>query len=530
MATNPGPKPAYFSKSGVEGRFRTPPKHKAACVLGERLVDLGRYDQAERLFRSIVASDPNHFGGRFGLGRICERQERWLEAKDHFSWAVELRPSSFDALFSLGRTLRSLGRSRQGEKILRRAASLEPWNYRAPLELGLLYKEWRKPLEAGASFSRAIRLNSAAHEPYLQRMTVSLRQGRFASAFADAERYLDLGLATENRILRLTYPFGEHIRPPWDPDILKSIQRKLCRFIRREPRNIWARFYLLGLQTLLEERLWDEDVVDAVSRLARGRYLWMRWFSGNSLLRMGDFHRAINDLRPLIREYPQLTQAGCLLGEAWLGLGRAKEAMSALDRVKPRAAGQLASWLTWKGELYLWMADYGGALEILEKAGDFELAFCWRGLAKLKLGRVEEALVDLDEAVRRFPKDAEARTARGEAYRLCARYEEAARDLALAVALSAVSLSPVNPLAAVNQALIKSEQGDNAGMRLVFESIRESRCPFVEFLGNRNSDWRTKRHLSPKKIQMLLAQALKQAAGNRRSDYSLLIAARLNRS
>jgi predicted TPR repeat methyltransferase len=158
----------------------------------------GRLDEAETLYRQILAAQPNHprvlqllgvIIGQKGdlqmaanvigqaadldpenaecqtnLGEVLRRQGRLPEAIACFRRATELAPENGVAHFNLGLALTHAGRREEAIAAFRRVAALDPKHADALCNLGVLLLEARRDEEAVRYFEKARALRPAAAE------------------------------------------------------------------------------------------------------------------------------------------------------------------------------------------------------------------------------------------------------------------------------------------------------------------------------------------------------------------------------
>ncbi len=92
----------------------------ARAMLAEKM---GRLDQLERDLRSILSREPNHAQALNALGyTLADRTDRYEEALELISKALELKPDDYYILDSMGWVLYRLGRHQEALQYLRRAA------------------------------------------------------------------------------------------------------------------------------------------------------------------------------------------------------------------------------------------------------------------------------------------------------------------------------------------------------------------------------------------------------------------------
>ncbi len=77
---------------------------------GDALLELGRFDDAERDYARILELDPNHSAARFGLGRLDYERGEFERAAKHFETALAGQPDGSAIHHHIGLALRRLGR------------------------------------------------------------------------------------------------------------------------------------------------------------------------------------------------------------------------------------------------------------------------------------------------------------------------------------------------------------------------------------------------------------------------------------
>src|SRR6266403_604425 len=120
--------------------------------------NIGKYDDAERLFKKFLKSQPSHVGALNLLTVVLMGMERFAEAEQFIARAVKLNQGS-DVSF---------------------------YNY------GLILKALNKPQRALEQFTNALRLNSKEAETWNNRGTIYNDLGRFEKAIGDFDQAITL--------------------------------------------------------------------------------------------------------------------------------------------------------------------------------------------------------------------------------------------------------------------------------------------------------------------------------------------------
>ncbi|HEX2054002.1 MAG TPA: tetratricopeptide repeat protein, partial [Actinomycetota bacterium] len=122
----------------------------------------GRTDEAERLYRDVLGSDPGNKLANFNLGVAAQREGRLEEAESLYRKSLETDPDFLPALFNLAILEETVGRNEDAEGTYRRIIEKYPDSGPAHLNLGfLLVQKLNRPDEGRAEFARAVELDPA---------------------------------------------------------------------------------------------------------------------------------------------------------------------------------------------------------------------------------------------------------------------------------------------------------------------------------------------------------------------------------
>jgi tetratricopeptide (TPR) repeat protein len=170
------------------------PRHHPDALLTEAisLHRAGHLDPAEKIYRTILASDRKYFSALTLLGMLCLQRGDRQEGIKLTGRSLAINPSQPDAYYNRGNALNDLKRYAEAVADYDRALALhrafpEAWNNR-----GSALKELNRYDDALASYGEAI-----AHEPafvgaYNNRATVLTELGRGAEALRDYDKALAL--------------------------------------------------------------------------------------------------------------------------------------------------------------------------------------------------------------------------------------------------------------------------------------------------------------------------------------------------
>lgn len=127
---------------------------------GERHLQVGEYEAAERAFTKAVAAAPHSAVAHSKLGVALANQRRYEAAISHFNQAVALQPGYAPAYSNMGNAYREKGMPNEAVMAYERALAIDPDYWVAHQNLGALYKEMGRMGEAVAHFKKAMRLSA----------------------------------------------------------------------------------------------------------------------------------------------------------------------------------------------------------------------------------------------------------------------------------------------------------------------------------------------------------------------------------
>jgi tetratricopeptide (TPR) repeat protein len=152
----------------------------------------GRLADAEKIYRRILAAQPNDFDCLHLLGVIAYQCGQHADAVRQIDLALKRNPDNAFALSNRGNALKELRRFDEALASYDRALSLRPDYAEAHSNRGNTLQELKRFEEALASYDRAISLRVDYAEAYSNRGNALYELKRFAEALASYDRALAL--------------------------------------------------------------------------------------------------------------------------------------------------------------------------------------------------------------------------------------------------------------------------------------------------------------------------------------------------
>jgi len=181
----------------------------------------GRLAEAERAYREILRSEPEHADSLHLLGVIAMQSGDLASALSLVQRAVGLRPDAAVCRNSLGQVLDRLGRRDEAARCYEAAIELDPGYAEAYNNLGFLLARQDRLTDADALYQKAIDLDPRYAEPHTNRGNLLKDRGELDAAIACYRRAIelrpDLSALHSNLLLPL------HYHPGYSPaDLLRE--------------------------------------------------------------------------------------------------------------------------------------------------------------------------------------------------------------------------------------------------------------------------------------------------------------------
>jgi len=276
-----------------------PSDERARLALAAAFTKAERYPAAVRTLQQAITALPASGRARYELGLVYQRQGLYAEALAAFDEALTFKP--LIGLNTLYKTIGTLRRARQDVdgaiEIFARRIDLVPNDADAHQELGDAYFRQGHHDEALAEFGVTLLLDPARADAYAAIAQVHLRDGRYAEAADSARRTVAL-----------------------DP-MHKEARYALATSLIRLGKTDEGRQELETFQRLQSE-----------ATAARARELELNGFRRDAAVSSanGDFAKAIELLRKIVRAEPDSSSVHLDLGIALLKAGRPAEAVEEL--------------------------------------------------------------------------------------------------------------------------------------------------------------------------------------------------------
>ncbi len=168
----------------------------------------GRLNEAERLYRQILQSDPRHADALHLLGVLAHQQGHDEAAVRLIEQAIAQNGRTPAFHNNLGAALKALGRMEAAETAYRRALALKPDHVEAHYNLGLVQQALGRPEDAAASYGRAVALRPTHAEAHMNLGVTLQALRRSEAALASFDRAAALNPRLDGLHSNRAYPLS----------------------------------------------------------------------------------------------------------------------------------------------------------------------------------------------------------------------------------------------------------------------------------------------------------------------------------
>ncbi|MHC4833109.1 MAG: tetratricopeptide repeat protein [Planctomycetota bacterium] len=182
IATAAEPDPAPAATLTTEARVEA----------AREVAEVGDYEEALRIFQSLLSENPTLTTAFIGIGDIHLAQGNYDEAEPAFARAVRLEPSNFDAQFGHGRVLQLLLRFAEAVKAYHRALAIRPYSVDTNVNIATAYLQLEEPDLAVPFAEKAVELDPDNGAARINLGAAYERVGRYGDAIRQYEVAMEL--------------------------------------------------------------------------------------------------------------------------------------------------------------------------------------------------------------------------------------------------------------------------------------------------------------------------------------------------
>ncbi len=284
----------------------------------------GRLQQAEPLYRQILAADPRHADAYHLLGVIAHQVGRGDVAVELINRAIAIHPLAADFLNNLGLALFSLGRGDEAITAYLRALTLDPAHLESQSNLGLVLHHQGKYEEAINWFRKVILIAPQNPQSYINLGNSQQEIGLVDAAIASFHKALFLDPGASGAYFNL----GNALGKKGEPAQAIVAYQKAISLNANDPNA-----YVNLSNVLLENDQVSQSIVAVRRAIVLKPDLAEAHNSlGNAIQQQGDMQAAADSYHRALELRPHYSAAANNLANALKEMGNAPEALKYYDQ------------------------------------------------------------------------------------------------------------------------------------------------------------------------------------------------------
>ena len=277
-----------------------------------------RLDEAAKIYRQILAEDPQQPGALHLLGVVAQKIGQLEEAVELISTSLRLQPDNVAAISDLASALKDQGRYDEAIEFYEAALAAAPGESYLHSNLGNALRDRGRLAEAAAAHRRALELNPDSFAAHSNLGSVLDAQGQLGEATACFRRALQLNPESHETLVNLGVTLKREGR-------LAEAEDALRRSLDVRPRSD-AALSNLGSLLLQQGRVEEAFVALQLALQVNPRNVTALINMANVLKDLSRFTTALECLQQAVALAPQSHLAHNNLGTVLNELGRAAEA------------------------------------------------------------------------------------------------------------------------------------------------------------------------------------------------------------
>jgi protein O-GlcNAc transferase len=323
----------------------------------------GRLEDAEKVYRQILAQQPDCGDALHLLGVLCAQWGRHSESLDFIRKAISLHPNVAGFQVNLGNVLLASGNAEEAAAAYRRAISLQPGSVPAHNSLGNALFELGRFDDAIGCYRAALGVQPNLADAWSNLGNALLKKGEYAEAIASAKKALAIRPDFAEAISVLGNALRESGRTE---EAIEQYHKAIAN--RPAMPEIYVNLALaLGTRQRFDEAL---AVIDKALEL---RPNWaLAWSNRAKTLRdQGNLEEAIASARRAIAISPDLAEAQINLAGSLMDSGDVDGALDAVRR-SIELGPEIATAHNLAANVFKEAGDIGGAIAALDRAMELQ--------------------------------------------------------------------------------------------------------------------------------------------------------------
>ncbi len=190
-AASPGSASAAVAgPAGAEALAKEQERFKQTFIQALEAAKAGKYDEAEALYKEVLAKAPNLGLAHYNLGYVYRQKQDWTAAEAEYRKLIELEPTSTDGYVALAAVLQATNKTDEAAKILADAAPRFQQDAKFQYAVAVLHFDSGRRDEAIAAFTQVRTLDPSNPEPLYFLGVLAVQAGETQQAITYLDQYV----------------------------------------------------------------------------------------------------------------------------------------------------------------------------------------------------------------------------------------------------------------------------------------------------------------------------------------------------
>lgn len=189
-AASSGGSAAVGGPAGAEALAKEQERFKQTFIQAIEAAKAGKYDEAETLYKEVLAKAPNLGLAHYNLGYVYRQKRDWAAAEAEYRKVIELEPSSSDGYVALAAVLQATGKTDDAARILSDAGARFQQDAKFQYAVAVLHFDSGRRDEAIAAFKQVRTLDASNPEPLYFLGVLAVQAGETQQAITHLEQYV----------------------------------------------------------------------------------------------------------------------------------------------------------------------------------------------------------------------------------------------------------------------------------------------------------------------------------------------------
>ncbi|MEA2012677.1 MAG: tetratricopeptide repeat protein [Verrucomicrobiota bacterium] len=229
--------------------------------LGSTMMEMKKYNSAEKLFNEILAKNPNSYISLLNLGIIASEKGEMNKAEDFIESSLKKNPKYPEALYNLGLIKEKQNNINKAKAFYLQTIKLKPDFVSALINTGTIYQRQGQYKEAEKYYKKVIRINPEKTNALTNLACCSAAQNKPKLA----EKYFEKSLKIDPQQSKVWQIFAQYAKKNLSPEKYKEILQQIKILFPRTEKSVQKlQLYLFSSSTCDECKTLRKEILPPI--------------------------------------------------------------------------------------------------------------------------------------------------------------------------------------------------------------------------------------------------------------------------